>query len=173
MTSKPWDRQNDESSPAFEAFVLYRDARPRSLRYVAESLDKSETLIEGWSSEHGWVSRCKQWDKELDACSQQSQIDEIKEMKRRQIAMAIDMQDIAVKAFKLLQQALDEDHTKSPISADNMVRLADIGAKLERLNRDEPDNITRVQEADFSNLTTEEKLQLRRLILKNQGHNAA
>lgn len=114
MKHKPWERQENESSPAFEAFVLYRDTRPRSLRKVSDVLDKSKSLVEGWSSSHNWVMRCEQWDNELDA------------------------------------------------------GMADIGAKLERLNRDEPSNIGRIQEeVDFSNLDVEELITLRALLEKS------
>jgi hypothetical protein len=86
-------------------------------------------------------------------------------MKRRQIDMAIEMQRIACEAFKLLRENLS---TKT-ISADNMIRMADIGAKLERLNRDEPSSIERIQESDFSKFTTEELFTYRALLLKS-GH---
>lgn len=166
---KPWERQDNESSPAFEAFALYRDTHPRSLRKVSEMLKKSKSLIGGWSKTYTWGERCRQWDNELDAVSQQTQIDEVKEMKRRQIKMAVHMQELAHKAFKLLEAALESKNGKSVISADNSVRMADIGAKLERLNRDEPSSIERVQESDFSKFTTEELFTYRALLLKS-GH---
>lgn len=162
---KPWERQDNESSPAFEAFVLCRDTQPRSLRKVSESLSKSKSLIGSWSKTHVWGERCQQWDNELDSASQQTQLDATKEMKRRQIDMAIEMQRIACEAFKLLRENLS---TKT-ISADNMIRMADIGAKLERLNRDEPSSIERIQESDFSKFTTEELFTYRALLLKS-GH---
>ena len=162
--NKPWERQPDESARAFEAFVFYRDTHPRSLRSVSETLDKSKSLIEGWSSAHGWVKRCAQWDAELDRVSQSTQIDEIKDMKRRQINMAVEIQKIACEAFKLLRENL----SAKTISADNAVRMADIGAKLERLNRDEPSVISRVQEeVDFSSLSTEELFTLKGLLEKS------
>lgn len=163
---KPWEQLPNESSAAFEAFVVYRDSHPRSLRKVCDSLDKSKSLIESWSREHNWVSRAQKWNAELDNKSQQVQIEEVAEMKRRQIKMAIEMQQIASDAFKLLREGL----SLKAISADNMVRMADIGAKLERLNRDEPNSIRRVQEMDFSGLTTEEMLQLRELLQKSGAH---
>src|SRR5688572_4841578 len=129
MIDKIWEQQVDESTPAFEAFVLYRDTRPRSLRKVAEMLDKNDALIARWSKSHAWVERSQRWDHELDSCSQQTQIDEVKEMKRRQIRMAIDMQSLAIEGLKLLEEGLRETK-KLPMSADNIVRMADIGAKL-------------------------------------------
>lgn len=166
---KPWERQDNESSSAFEAFVLYRDTHPRSLRVVSERLDKSKSVIGAWSKSHGWGERCQKWDNELDGVSQRTQVDEIKEMKRRQIKMAIQMQELAVEAFNVLGGSLKSKKGQSAISADNSVRMADIGAKLERLNRDEPCNIERVQETDYSKLSTEELFTLRGLLEKS-GH---
>jgi hypothetical protein len=60
---QPWDCQPGETAKAYQAFVTYRDIGPaRSVRKVAESLGKSETLISGWSSKHHWVSRTAAWD---------------------------------------------------------------------------------------------------------------
>jgi hypothetical protein len=67
----PWDRQPGESSPAFEAFRVYRDAGPRrSLRRVAADVRKSRSLIFRWSSSHGWVARVEAWDFDQAALEQ-------------------------------------------------------------------------------------------------------
>jgi hypothetical protein len=59
----PWDRQPDESPPAFEAFAIYRDmAYRRSLAAAAWKLSKSKTLLSRWSAAHGWVERVAAWD---------------------------------------------------------------------------------------------------------------
>jgi hypothetical protein len=60
---QPWDRQPDESSRAYQAFLTYRDMGPgRSVRAVARELGKSGTLIGKWSSDHDWVSRISSWE---------------------------------------------------------------------------------------------------------------
>lgn len=60
---QPWDRHPGESAKAYEAFVIYRDmGAERTVRKVAESLGKSDTLIVGWSSRHEWVRRVSAWD---------------------------------------------------------------------------------------------------------------
>jgi hypothetical protein len=57
-TPLPFERQPGEGSERWEAFELYRDmGAERSVRAVARSLDKSDTLIGRWSSEDQWVSR--------------------------------------------------------------------------------------------------------------------
>ncbi len=53
-----WERQEAESSRAYEAFSLYRDmGSGRSLAKVGQSLGKSVKLMERWSVEHSWVDR--------------------------------------------------------------------------------------------------------------------
>lgn len=53
-----WERQPDETSRAYEAFVIYRDLGPeRSLTKVAQELGKSRSLMARWCSQHAWVDR--------------------------------------------------------------------------------------------------------------------
>jgi len=59
----PWERQEGESSKAFHAFTLYRDAgHERSLTQIAHQLNVSKQAIGKWSSQHHWVARCLAWD---------------------------------------------------------------------------------------------------------------
>lgn len=59
----PWDRRPRETSKAYAAFVIYRDmGTDRTVRSVAEALNKSGTLIAGWSGKHNWVARAAAWD---------------------------------------------------------------------------------------------------------------
>jgi hypothetical protein len=62
-----WERQPEESSPAWHAFVAYRDmGGARSLAKVAEKLGKSATLMSRWSAEHAWVLRASAYDSDQD-----------------------------------------------------------------------------------------------------------
>lgn len=166
---KAWQRQSDESSCAFDAFVLYRDMPQRSNRQVGETLKKNKSQIDLWSSKHAWVARCRAWDNELDKRVRHVQVQEIKAMKRRQIRMAVEMQSVAGAALKSLTEKLnDQAGPKSPVSPDHIVRLVDIGSRLERLNRDEPEqNMKLLSDQDYSNLTIEEMEQLRNLLQRS------
>lgn len=59
----PFERRENESEEAFEAFAAYRDmGDKRSLAIVAQQLHKSKTLMGRWSSDHEWQKRCYAYD---------------------------------------------------------------------------------------------------------------
>jgi hypothetical protein len=66
----PWERQENEKDQAWAAFVAYRDMGPgRSIAKVAQVIgrEKSKSLLEGWSSRHGWVRRAAAFDQHQEA----------------------------------------------------------------------------------------------------------
>ena len=127
-TPEPWERQEDESQVAFEAFATYRDLGPsRSHREVGRILGKSRQLIGDWSSKYDWVKRTDAWDAEQDRIARQTQIDEIKDMRKRHGDLA---KKILEKAERALDQIDDEDIRPGDVS-----RLVDIASKLERISR--------------------------------------
>ena len=71
-TSDDWERQPNESEPAF---VAYRDQETghRSIRRAAAGVGKSETLVGRWSSHHAWPARVAAWDAERDCADRESQ----------------------------------------------------------------------------------------------------
>ena len=77
----PWERQPEESEPAWDAFVVYRDlpytayrdeanqqqpGRPRSQRECARRVEKSRSLIDRWATTHAWQARVRAYDADLD-----------------------------------------------------------------------------------------------------------
>ena len=63
----PWEKQPNESVPAFRAFAHYRDLGPkRTLKKTAQDLGKNATTIGEWSSKHGWVARIDAYEHYLD-----------------------------------------------------------------------------------------------------------
>ena len=129
-TPKPWERQENETPKQYEAFCAYRDmGLERSLRLVAEKLNKSETLMGRWSGQNNWVDRAAAWDDEQERIQreidQKEQIKAIKAMRKRQAEEGYALQ---LKATKALGKLPLEDMTARDIT--NMMVE---GAKLERL----------------------------------------
>lgn len=64
----PWEQQPGESAKKYAAFQTYlmmgKDGEDRSLRKVAQELNKSLTHIGTLSSENNWVERVEAWDRE-------------------------------------------------------------------------------------------------------------
>lgn len=63
MPAEPWERQEGESSKAYEAFCVYRDmGADRTQQAVADQLTKSRTIVGRWAAEFHWVARTEAWD---------------------------------------------------------------------------------------------------------------
>lgn len=132
MSSKPWDRRENETTKAYEAFCIYRDmGRERSLAKVSEKQQKSGSLIGRWSREHGWVDRAAQWDDEQERIereiAQKEQVKAIKDMRKRHADVAHAM---ILKAAKALARIPEDEIKPQDIS-----RMVDVAAKLERISR--------------------------------------
>lgn len=124
----PWERQEGESTKAFEAFCVYRDLGiQRSIAKAGRSLGKSQALLEGWSSKFDWVERAAQWDSEQDRIARQQQLEDIKKMRKRHATLA---ESMLIKAARALKQLPDDE-----IKAGDVSRMVDIASKLERISR--------------------------------------
>ena len=89
-----WERQQNETAPAFAAFVAYRDMGIgiRSTAKVAQKLGKSLALIHRWSSRWSWVSRVQVYDQELDRMIQERHLGELYEARDRHALLAREIQ---------------------------------------------------------------------------------
>lgn len=97
---QPWERQEDESLPAFEAFHLYcMQGNSRSLRKVEQELDKSHTLIGRWASRYNWVERTRQYDNYIVREEVEIARKNLADMRKRQIEQGKLLQSRAVQAI--------------------------------------------------------------------------
>ena len=127
-TPEPWERQQGETSRAYEAFAAYRDMGPdRSQAKLSRKLGKNARTIADWSTRYEWVKRAEAWDAEQDRISRKEQIDEIKKMRKRHADLASAM---LVKAARALQRIPEDE-----IKATDVSRMVDTAAKLERISR--------------------------------------
>ena len=86
---EPWERQPQESAEAFEAWVRYRDMKPRRSTYkVAVGLAKAGALVRRWSARWGWIDRARLYDNYLDAEVRRENEKSILDFRRRAAQMA-------------------------------------------------------------------------------------
>lgn len=124
----PWEQQPNESAKAFEAFAIYRDmGADRSIRAVARRLGKSKTQIEKWSRAHDWVERVRAYDRNLDREARAEAVKNIKQMTKRHIGIAMNLQKKALDALK----DLDPDS----LTPKMLLAFLSKATEIERLNR--------------------------------------
>jgi hypothetical protein len=74
-------------------------------------------------------------------------------MKRRQIALALRAQKVAEKGLKKLLRDMDDEHTLRKLLPEGLSKILDIGCRLERLNRDEPEQKLELVNQSFDRLS--------------------
>ena len=118
---EPWEQQENETAPAFAAFVIYRDLGLgiRSVAKVGQQLGKSKTLIERWSSQWNWVNRCRVYDQELDRMIRERHMSELYAARDRHALLAREVQE------KVLQrlESMSAEEIPVPILA-QMLKVA-------------------------------------------------
>ena len=108
-----WEKQEDESEPAFAAFTRYRiqGRGDRTIERVSEELEKSTQIIGRWSSVWSWRPRVIQWDRSEDIRLIEEQWEEIDRMAKRHAGQAAATGQIvmapAMAIFKLIQERPD------------------------------------------------------------------
>lgn len=127
-TDKPWERQEGESEKAFEAFAIYKDmSANRSVRTVAQELNKSVSLIARWSIKWNWGERVRAYDNALEKEAEAAAIKERKEMLKRHVGISMQLQKKALEALQLLSV---ED-----ICARDIKEFLKVSTEIERLSR--------------------------------------
>lgn len=129
-----WERQPDETSVAWEAFLLYRNlGAKRSNARVAQQLGKSKQLIDRWSSRHKWVRRVEAYEQDQEREYQAELAEARREMARRQAKNAAFFQDAALIALKKkFGDNLQKINAKSMKNGELLKFFID-AAKIERM----------------------------------------
>jgi hypothetical protein len=125
---QPWERQEEETAKAYEAFSEYRDmGADRSLAKVGYKLGKSKAQMEKWSKKYSWVARAEAWDIEEDRLIRVALTKDIGAMRKRHADVAKAM---LIKAARALQKIPDDE-----IKATDISRMVDVATKLERISK--------------------------------------
>ena len=126
-TEQPWERQKGESAHAFEAFLIYLQMGPdRSIRAVSQKLAKSIPLIKRWSSTNNWVERCRAWDNHIQHEAKKAAITEVRNMTKRHVTMAQQIQSAAMLALKKMGSDM--------VNPKNFAAVVKLAVELERQN---------------------------------------
>lgn len=127
-----WERRENKSSKAFQAFCVYRDlGAGRTLAAVAEKLRKSYDLIRRWSKNHYWQSRADAWDEMISEKAAQKAAEEYAKMLEVQINLGKMLQAKAAKAI----QNMDFENV-SIKSLPSVVNAINVGVEIERTARE-------------------------------------
>lgn len=125
----PWERQYGESHKAFEAFHEYcLLGKDRSIRKVAQSLNKSVALLGKWSSKWKWKERVLEYDNMLIRQEVESAKEGIAEMRKRQIEIGKYFQSKGVDAIK---RKVKEDDSLKAEELRDLLTLVTKGMQME------------------------------------------
>jgi hypothetical protein len=92
QTVAPWERQEDESDAAWQAFAIYRDlGLQRTYAATAAKCRKHVSLVQRWSLVRNWKHRTKAWDRELDRTRIDAHKQALREMESRHSHVAATM----------------------------------------------------------------------------------
>lgn len=176
-----WERQPHEGDAPWVAFVHYRDEGPakRAHRRTAEALEYDLPVISKWSSHWEWIKRVRAYDSWVDRQVKLAEIEAIKDMRKRHVQIAMTLQGAAALALNRIVES-ERKGDKAQLRPSDVRDLIDLGTRLERITRGEPDGIVeerQVQDAessapkithDFSKLSREDLRELKALIRKSK-----
>lgn len=180
MPEDIWERLPNENTEQYGKFCAYRDmaytdgrcVNKRSLRKLAVQLNlQAARPLELLSVKYDWSNRCDAYDRHMEQLAREAQESAIIKMREDHALLASQMIRKATK--RLL--TIPED----AITASDLVRLADVGVKIERLSRGESTEnvggsvahkgtvkVTMQTEHDLADLSDEELGQLEQLLGK-------
>ena len=132
----PWERIPGETPREYQKFCAYRDMntadrpiRTRSLPKLAKEIGFSLDHLKKLSAKNNWVERAAAYDSYLEELAREQNEAEIIKMRKNHALLASQM---ITKAAKRLLTMPEEE-----ITAADLVRLVDVGVKIERLSRGE------------------------------------
>lgn len=135
-----WDKRDNESAIAFEAFARYRDAQ-ESHAQVAAALGKSLQLMYRWSREHAWSARRDAYIAQRDRVATQAQLRAIGEAEAERTREIAAMNERHIKVARAIMGKIAKrltDMTDADVAAmepKDVARWVEVAVKVERLAR--------------------------------------
>jgi hypothetical protein len=128
----PWERQYGESSKAFACFAAYRDMGwQRSLKAVAEQMNKNPSLVARWSRRWHWVERAQAWDDEMDRQARHEAIELYRDTMRQHHQVGGLM--LRVAAMRLVGDEVNGVQRIDPnkLTATEIARIVDVATRVQ------------------------------------------
>ena len=123
------------------------------------------------------MRRSNSHDAELDRRKRYSELREVERMRKRQVKIALMMQDVGyIELGKMLKEAERRKAKRGSLDEKTILKLIAQGAKLERINRGEPGEIVEQhggEGMDLTALNLDELKQLRQLRAKVRARQLA
>lgn len=154
--TEPWERQPFDTDRSWRAFVAYRDMdNVRSHQRVVDSLGKKASyihVVHGWAIKYFWRFRVTAWDSYQDKIKVEARNNAKRQaaldMVDRHLQISTHLQRLAsVELLRWIHHIngdVDNPDTREApkLKPDQIQKLLEYAIKLERLNRDEPGEIT-------------------------------
>lgn len=163
-----FDRQPGEPETAWKSFIVYRDmGLDRTLEKTRVVLGKTNPgylkALEEWSREWGWRTRTEAWDREIDRRHRKEMFAEVERMRRRHVDLAVSLQDLGTVELRKLLAAANRAIKENVITGELLLKLIDLGIKLERQGRGEPESIIE----ERRQLTADEERDAMKVLLRD------
>ena len=165
----PWLRQPYDTDDSFEAFVVFRDTRPRKIRASAWDIPKHME----WCRANLWRERAAAWDAYLDEVHTNAVAKEVQESsadktKRHMELLQMTHELVAREIAKHLKLSMTNDAPGGVLPPHVLAKFMDMSVRLERLIMGEPTERIGVDDEgpDLSALTPEELVAYRAMMLK-------
>jgi hypothetical protein len=128
---RPWERQDNESQEAWEAFGVYLEmGAQRSLAKTATHLGKSDTLMEGWSSRHKWGNRVLLYNRQQARITNDRVWLGNADMRERIATQAVNMQHrVAKRVLSMTEAEIAKLSPRECVALFNAARRAEMDAR--------------------------------------------
>lgn len=134
-------RQAGEPAESFDTFCTFKDlGRTRTLVKAAEETGVRHSVLTIRSGKWRWYDRANAWDDHLLREANAAEVKAVREMRERHIRLAQHLQFVGGGTIAKLAEAIQRNELVEITPAEARA-LVEAGAKLERLNRGEPETI--------------------------------
>jgi|SRR5687768_3779741 len=147
MTEKrAWERRDDESDPAWEAFRVYLMwGSRRTLDRLCKNQGKSHQLISGWASKHEWRKRCMAFDSYAVEAPTDGMVHALAESRDKNLALIEKLRTLLSLRLDVFMDKMDDPTVRWTQA---LVAMAKIEENVLLMNKDSdktPEKVAKVE----------------------------